>query len=267
MPTTRRRPACRCCRRAALQLLGYGQILQWKGLLPGTRGGPADELRRTATRRRVWTPSAIASCNRCSPTAFGRAGFPLRPCRRQPPSAPFRWPRREATGVDRRRRDLACRTSKRTMAGATRPTVPSNLATTLLAVAALKLAATSGVDDPHAAIAMEGAANILPSEPRRSPQQVVAAIHRGIWRRSHVRRPHLDEPCPGRTGPLDRHCDLPFEWPSFPMAGTRFRRQPVAFQRGGSSCARAAPPARPRASCWARTSCRTSPPAWLATTG
>jgi squalene-hopene/tetraprenyl-beta-curcumene cyclase len=55
---------------------------------------------------------------------------------------------------------------------------PSNLATTLLAVAALKLAAASGVSDPHVASAAEAAHGYLAARAAGDPQEIVAAIER-----------------------------------------------------------------------------------------
>jgi squalene-hopene/tetraprenyl-beta-curcumene cyclase len=55
---------------------------------------------------------------------------------------------------------------------------PSNLATALLAVAALKLAATSGVNDPRAAVAIDGAHEYLASRAAGSPREIAAALER-----------------------------------------------------------------------------------------
>ncbi len=55
---------------------------------------------------------------------------------------------------------------------------PSNLATTLLAVAALKLADSVGGHDPHAAGAIEGARGCLASCTAGTPREIVQAIRR-----------------------------------------------------------------------------------------
>ena len=55
---------------------------------------------------------------------------------------------------------------------------PSNLATTLLAVAALKLAAGAGVGDPKTASATEGAQRYLAGQAAGNPHEIVAAMDR-----------------------------------------------------------------------------------------
>ena len=55
---------------------------------------------------------------------------------------------------------------------------PSNLATTLLAVAALNLADSTGMHDPQAAAAIEGARGYLASLAAGTPREIVQAIRR-----------------------------------------------------------------------------------------
>ncbi len=54
---------------------------------------------------------------------------------------------------------------------------PGNLATTLLALAALKLAALAGVNDPPIASAIEGARQYLATRAAADPREIMAAIH------------------------------------------------------------------------------------------
>jgi len=93
---------------------------------------------------------------------------------------------------------------------------PSNLATTLLTVAALRLAATSRVNDPHAAIAMEGAREYLASHAAGSPQQIVAAIHAEYGGDRTFAVPILMNLALAELVPWTDIADLPFELAIFP---------------------------------------------------
>jgi squalene-hopene/tetraprenyl-beta-curcumene cyclase len=93
---------------------------------------------------------------------------------------------------------------------------PSNLATTLLAVAALKLATTSGVSDPRVASAIEGAQGYLAARAAGKPHEIVAAIDREYEGDRTFAVPILMNLALAGLVSWSEIADLPFELAIFP---------------------------------------------------
>ena len=105
-----------------------------------------------------------------------------------------------------------------------------------------------------------------PAGPRRSGRRSVPGARRGPAAGGRVRLRRRPAAGPARARAAGQIIWAERTWP---QPGPRACGHPGRRVPGpaGSSCARAGPPARPRASCCARISYATSPRAWPATTG
>ena len=101
---------------------------------------------------------------------------------------------------------------------------PNNLATTLLAVAALKLAAAAGVGDGRTASAMAAAHEYLVARDAGNPHDIVAAIHREYGGDRTFAVPILMNLALAELVSWSDIADLPFELAALPHAWYKLMR-------------------------------------------